>query len=62
MRRTTFALVVFLFVSAVTVPGQETRPASPVSIPAASLTQAECTGFIAETPIPADLVSVGGGG
>ena len=62
MRRITLALsVVFLFVSALAGQGQETRPASPVSIPAASITQAECTGFIAETPVPRDLVVVGGG-
>ena len=62
MRRITLALsVVFLFVSALAGQGQETRPASPVSIPAASITQAECTGFIAETPVPRDLFVVGGG-
>ncbi len=62
MRRITLALsVVFLFVSALAGQGQETRPASPMSIPAASITQAECTGFIAETPVPRDLVVVGGG-
>jgi len=53
--------VVFLFVSALTAQAQETRPASPVSVAAASVTQAECTGFIAETPVPRDLVVVGGG-
>ena len=62
MRRIAFTLaVVFLFVSALTAQAQETKPASPVSVAAASLTQAQCTGFIAETPVPRDLVVVGGG-
>ena len=62
MRRKSFALaVMILFVSALTAQAQETQPRSPVSIPAASRTQAECTGFIAETPVPRDLVVVGGG-
>jgi hypothetical protein len=62
MRRITFGLaVVFLFASVLTAQVQETRPVLPVSTAAASLTQAECTGFIAETPVPRDLVVVGGG-
>jgi len=62
VRRITFAsAVIFFVVSALTVQGQETRLASSVSIPAASLTQGACTGFIAETPIPRDLIVVGGG-
>ena len=61
MRRIAFALaVVFLAVSAVTAQAQETGPASPLSIPAASRSQADCTGFIAETSVPRDLFVVGG--
>jgi len=61
VRRTTFVLVVFVFASAFAAPAQESRPTSPASVAAASSTQAQCTGFIAETPVPADLVVVGGG-
>jgi hypothetical protein len=55
----TFA-VVFLAVSALTVQAQEAEPASPVTKPAAVRSQADCTGFIAEVPVPHDLFVMGG--
>jgi hypothetical protein len=61
VRRIAFTLaVVFLVVSAATAKAQETQPTSPVSIPAASHSQAYCTGFIAETSVPNDLFVLGG--
>ena len=61
MRRITFTLaVVFLAVSAVIAQAQETGSASPVSIPVAVRSQSECTGFIANPPVPRDLRVVGG--
>jgi len=51
---------VFLAVSAVTAQAQETGAASPVSIPAAVRSQADCTGFIASPSVPRDLFIVGG--
>jgi hypothetical protein len=53
--------VVFLIVSAATAKAQETQPTSPMSIPAASYSQAYCAGFIAETSVPRDLFVLGGG-
>jgi hypothetical protein len=61
VRRTAFTLaVVFLVLPAATAKAQETQQPSPVSIPAASRTQAYCTGFIAETSVPDDLFVLGG--
>jgi hypothetical protein len=60
VRRIAFTLaVVFLALSAVTVQAQETAPVSP-SIPAASRTQADCTGFIASPAPPHDVFVLGG--
>ena len=62
MRRIAFTLAgVFLAVSAVTAQTQETQSTSPDSIPAASLSQAYCAGFIAENSVPHDLIVLGGG-
>jgi hypothetical protein len=62
VRRLAFTLAaVFLTVSAVTFQAQEPQPATPLSIPAASRSQAYCTGFISGTPIPRDLFVIGGG-
>ncbi len=61
MRQIAFTLaVVFLTVSAVNAQAQATGPASPVSVPAAVRSQADCTGFIASPSIPRDLFVVGG--
>ena len=61
MRRIALSLaVVFLVVSAATAKAQETQPTSPLSIPAASHSQAYCTGFVAETSVPNDLFVLGG--
>jgi hypothetical protein len=51
---------VFLASLAVTVQAQETGAVSPVSIPAAVRSQADCTGFIASPSVPRDLFVVGG--
>ena len=60
MRLIAFTLaVVFLAVSAVTAQTQETGAALP-SHPAAVRSQAECTGFIANPPVPRDIFVVGG--
>lgn len=53
-------VVVFLAVSAVAVRAQEAEPATALTIPAASRSQADCTGFIAESSVPRDLYVVGG--
>ncbi len=61
MRRITLSLaIVFLAASALTMQGQERGPVSPVSTPAAVRSQADCTGFIAEAPVPRDLFVQGG--
>ncbi len=61
MRRITLSLaVVFLAGSALTIRAQETAPVSPVPIPVAVRSQADCTGFIAEVPVPRDLLIMGG--
>jgi len=61
MRRIAFVLAaVFLAISAGTVQAQESGPASPKSIPAASRSQSDCTGFIAKPSVPHDLYVVGG--
>ena len=61
MRQIAFTLVVlFLALSAVTAQAQESGAVSPVSVPAAVRSQAECTGFIAEPSVPRDLFVVGG--
>jgi hypothetical protein len=52
---------VFLFTSVVAAQSQETEPATPFSVPAATRTQAECAGFVSDTPIPRDLFVIGGG-
>jgi hypothetical protein len=51
---------VFLAVSAVTAQAQEAQPASLMTVPVASRSQSDCTGFIAESAIPRDLFVVGG--
>ena len=61
MRRIAFTLVVvFLALSAATAQAQESGAVSPVSVPAAVRSQADCTGFIAEPSIPPDLFVLGG--
>jgi len=61
VRRIAFTLaVVFLAVSAVIAQAQESGPVS-ASIPVAVRSQADCTGFIADAPVPRDLFVVGGG-
>jgi hypothetical protein len=61
VRRITFVLpVVFLALSAVIAQAQDTAAASPVSLPLATRSQVDCTGFIAETEIPRDLLVLGG--
>ena len=55
------AVLVFLFTSVVAAQAQEAEPATPASVPAATRSQAECAGFISETPIPHDLFVIGGG-
>jgi len=61
VRRIAFSLaVVFLAVSSLTIQAQETEPASP-SLPVAVRSQSDCSGFIADTPVPHDLYVVGGG-
>ncbi len=61
MRRIAFTLVVvFLALSAVTAQAQESGAVSPVSVPVAVRSQADCTGFIAEPSIPPDLFVLGG--
>jgi len=60
VRRFVFTLgVVFLAISAVTIQAQQPEPASP-SIPVATRTQADCTGFIADPAVPRDVYVVGG--
>jgi hypothetical protein len=51
--------VVFLAASAVIAQAQE-QSASALSIPVAVHFQSECTGFIAESPVPRDLFVLGG--
>jgi len=61
VRRIAFSLaVVFLAVSAATAQAQETGAVSPVSVPVAVRSQADCTGFIAKPSVPRDLFVVGG--
>ena len=61
MRRIAFTLaVVFLAVSALTAQAQETGPVSPASIPAGNRAQVDCTGFIAEVPVPRYMLVIGG--
>lgn len=63
MRRICFALVaVFLGVLATVPFAQETETPSPSAMvrPAATRSQADCTGFIASQPLPSDLFVVGG--
>lgn len=61
VRRILFTLAVLSLVfSVVSAPAQET-PASPDQRPAATRSQVECTGFIAETPVPRNLFVAGGG-
>jgi hypothetical protein len=52
---------VFLFTSVVAAQAQEAEPATAASVPAATRSQAECAGFISDTPIPHDLFVIGGG-
>jgi len=61
VRRIFFALVVvFLGALAVVLFAQETQPTSPAPIPAATRSQADCTGFIASPPLSNDLSVIGG--
>jgi len=61
VRRIAFTLVVvFLAMSAVTAQAQETGAVSR-SLPVAVRSQSDCTGFIADTPVPHDLFVIGGG-
>jgi hypothetical protein len=52
---------VFLALSAVIAQAQDTATVTPASLPVATRSQADCTGFIAETEIPRDLFVLGGG-
>ena len=61
MRRIFFALaVVFLGASAIVLFAQVTQTTSLAPIPAATRSQADCTGFIASPPLPNDLSVIGG--
>lgn len=61
MRRIAFTLaVVFLAASAFTIQAQETASVSMLSIPVATRSQADCTGFIANPSVPRDVYVVGG--
>ena len=61
MGRIAFILAaVFLALSAVIVLAQENEPGAPASLPAAVRSQADCAGFIAETPVARNLSVVGG--
>ena len=61
MRRIVLTLaVVFLALSSVPAWAQETETATLQRVPAASRSQAECSGFIAEVPQPSDLFVAGG--
>ena len=61
MRRIAFTLAgLLLVISAATAKAQETQPAATMSVPVASYSQANCTGFIADTPVPHDLFVLGG--
>lgn len=61
MRRTILAfIVVFLAVSVGKAQTRETGAVSPETIPTATRSQADCTGFIAESAVPHDLFVVGG--
>ncbi len=61
MRRTAFALAfVFLAMPAMTFRAQDSAPAGP-TVPVASRSQADCTGFIADPMVPRDLFVTGGG-
>ncbi len=61
MRRTAFALAfVFLAMPALTFRAQDATPAGP-TVPVATHSQADCTGFIADPMVPHDIFVVGGG-
>lgn len=61
MRRTLFiSAVVFIALSAVSIQAQEAGPAPLLTLPVASRSQADCTGFIASPAIPRDLYVLGG--
>jgi len=61
VRRIAFGLVVvFLAASAVAALAQETQTTSLASVPAATRSQADCTGFIASPSVPDNLFVVGG--
>jgi len=61
VRRIFFTLaVVFFGASAVVLFAQETQTTSLPSKPAATRSQADCTGFIASPPLPNDLSVIGG--
>jgi opacity protein-like surface antigen len=61
VRRIILALiVVFLVASAVAALAQETQPTSLASVPAAKRSEADCTGFIAGSPVSTDLFVLGG--
>ena len=59
-RITLVCVVVFLAMSAAIAQAQETGTASPVSVPVATRTQADCTGFIAKPSVQRDLFVFGG--
>jgi len=60
VRRTAFALAfVFLAMPAMTFRAQDAAPAGP-TIPVATRSQADCTGFIADPMVPHDIFVVGG--
>jgi len=61
MRRIAFILVVvFLAIPAIIAQAQGPGAVSPVSVPAADRSQADCTGFIADPTIPRDMFVLGG--
>lgn len=59
-RITLGCVVVFLAVSTAIAQAQETGSASPASVPLATRTQSDCTGFIAKTPVQRDIFVLGG--
>ena len=61
MRRTAFVCaLVFVALSATIALAQETGAASPASIPVATRTQSDCTGFIAKPAVQRDIFVLGG--
>jgi hypothetical protein len=62
VRRTTSVFaIVFLAASALAARAQDASADSNITVPAATRSQAACTGFIADPSVPRDLVVLGGG-